>query len=94
MTVSVQDLLTLDPAAREAHVEAARNRLAELNRELNIQLPVYVMVTKCDLVDGFSEYYEDLNAEERAQVWGVTFPVRSDARQRDSEPSIRRNSTR
>jgi type VI secretion system protein ImpL len=74
VTVSVQDLLTLDPAAREAHLEAARNRLAELHRELNIQLPVYVMVTKCDLVDGFAEYHEDLNAEERAQVWGVTFP--------------------
>src|SRR4051794_4436858 len=74
VTVSVQDLLTLDPAAREAHVEAARNRLTELNRELNIQLPVYLMVTKCDLVDGFSEYYEDLNPGERAQVWGVTFP--------------------
>src|SRR3954471_5012990 len=74
VTVSVQDLLTLDPAAREAHVEAARNRLAELNQELKIQLPVYVMVTKCDLVDGFSEYFEDMNAGERAQVWGVTFP--------------------
>ncbi len=73
VTVSVQDLLMLDPASREAHVEAARNRLAELNRELNIQLPVYVMVTKCDLVDGFSEYFEDLAVEGRAQVWGITF---------------------
>jgi type VI secretion system protein ImpL len=74
VTVSVHDLLMLDPAAREAHVEAARNRLAELNQELRIQLPVYVMVTKCDLVDGFAEYFEDLAAEGRAQVWGVTFP--------------------
>jgi type VI secretion system protein ImpL len=74
VTVSVQDLLMLDPAAREAHVEAARNRLAELNRELGIQLPVYAMVTKCDLVDGFAEYFEDLTAEARAQVWGITFP--------------------
>src|SRR5678815_1415289 len=74
VTVSVQDLLLLDPAAREGHVEAARNRLSELNRELNIQLPVYVMVTKCDLVDGFTEYFEDLTVEGRAQVWGVTFP--------------------
>ena len=74
VTVSVQDLLTLDPAAREAHVEAARNRLAELHRELGIQLPVYAMVTKCDLVDGFAEYYEDVNVEGRAQVWGITFP--------------------
>ena len=74
VTVSAQDLLTLDPAGREAHVEAARNRLDELHHELQIQLPVYVLVTKCDLVDGFAEYFEDMNAEARAQVWGVTFP--------------------
>jgi type VI secretion system protein ImpL len=41
---------------------------------LRIQLLVYLMVTKCDLVDGFAEYFEDLTAEGRAQVWGVTFP--------------------
>ena len=61
-------------AAREAHVEAARRRLNELNRELRIQLPVYLMVTKCDLVAGFTEYFDDLAHDGRAQVWGVTFP--------------------
>jgi type VI secretion system protein ImpL len=72
VTVSVEDLL--NPSSRETYVEAARNRLAELNRELAIQLPVYLMVTKCDLVDGFAEYFEDLTVEGRAQVWGITFP--------------------
>ena len=74
VTVNAQDLLVLDAAGREAHVEAACARLNELARELRIQLPVYLMVTKCDLVDGFAEYFEDLSAEGRAQVWGVTFP--------------------
>jgi type VI secretion system protein ImpL len=74
VTVNAQDLLVLDAAGREAHVEAACARLNELTRELRIQLPVYLMVTKCDLVDGFAEYFEDLTAEGRAQVWGVTFP--------------------
>jgi len=61
-------------AAREAHVAAARRRLSEITRELKIQLPVYLMVTKCDLVAGFTEYFDDLAQEGRAQVWGVTFP--------------------
>jgi type VI secretion system protein ImpL len=74
LTINAHDLLVDSAAAREAHVEAARSRLDELNRELRIQLPVYLMVTKCDLVDGFTEYFEDLTAEGRAQVWGVTFP--------------------
>jgi type VI secretion system protein ImpL len=74
LTINAQDLIVQGAAAREAHVEAARNRLEELNRELRIQLPVYLMVTKCDLVDGFAEYFDDLTVEGRAQVWGVTFP--------------------
>ena len=72
--VSAQDLMTQGQAGREAHVAAARRRLNELNKELRINLPVYVLVTKCDLVSGFTEYFDDLTAEGRAEVWGVTFP--------------------
>jgi type VI secretion system protein ImpL len=74
LTISAQDLMLQSAGAPEGHVEAARRRLIELNSELQIQLPVYLMVTKCDLVAGFSEYFDDLNQEGRAQVWGVTFP--------------------
>lgn len=74
LTISAQDLIEQGHAGREAHVDAVRRRLNELNRELKIQLPVYVMVTKCDLVAGFTEYFDDLSHEGRAQVWGVTFP--------------------
>ena len=74
LTISAQDLMTAGHAGQEAHVSAARRRLNELNRELRIQLPVYLMVTKCDLVAGFTEYFDDQEQEGRAQVWGVTFP--------------------
>ena len=74
LTISAQDLMLQAQGAPEGHVEAARRRLIELNQELQIQLPVYLMVTKCDLVAGFTEYFDDLNQEGRAQVWGVTFP--------------------
>jgi type VI secretion system protein ImpL len=74
LTISAQDLMVQGHSGREAHVAAARRRLNELNTELKIQLPVYVLVTKCDLVAGFTEYFDDLAQEGRAQVWGVTFP--------------------
>jgi type VI secretion system protein ImpL len=74
LTISAQDLLTQGESGREAHVDAARRRLTEFTRELKVQLPVYLMVTKCDMVAGFAEYFDDLTQENRAQVWGVTFP--------------------
>ena len=74
LTISAQDLLAQGSGPRDAHVDAARRRLHELNRELRIQLPVYVLVTKCDLLAGFTEYFDDLTVDGRQQVWGVTFP--------------------
>ncbi|HEX4387187.1 MAG TPA: type VI secretion system membrane subunit TssM, partial [Steroidobacteraceae bacterium] len=74
LTVSIGDLLTLSGPGRDAQVQAARRRLDELNRELRIRLPIYLMVTKCDLMSGFTEYFDDLTPEARKQVWGVTFP--------------------
>src|SRR4030095_9161263 len=34
----------------------------------------YVLVTKSDLLAGFSEFFADLGRDERAQVWGFTLP--------------------
>jgi type VI secretion system protein ImpL len=73
IAVSAENLMVDSPREREDHVDALRRRLDELNRELRVQLPVYLLVTKCDLIAGFREYFDDLTQEGRAQVWGVTF---------------------
>ena len=73
VSVSASDLITQSAREREAHVAAVRRRLDELSRELRVQLPVYLMVTKSDLISGFTEYFDDLTQEGRSQVWGVTF---------------------
>jgi type VI secretion system protein ImpL len=79
VAISASDLLTLSPTEREANVAAVRARLDELNRHLRISLPVYAIVTKCDLVAGFTEYFDDLGQEGRTQVWGTTFPYEKTA---------------
>ncbi len=78
VTLSAADLMTQSQPEREANVAAVRRRLDELNRNLKVRLPIYVLVTKSDLIAGFSEYFEDLDAAGRSQVWGMTFaPERS-----------------
>ncbi|MBA1147254.1 type VI secretion system membrane subunit TssM [Ectothiorhodospiraceae bacterium WFHF3C12] len=73
VTLSAADLLTMTPESRHRHVMAVRRRLDEVQRTLGVQFPVYFLVTKCDLVAGFMEYFDDLDLEARSQVWGVTF---------------------
>ncbi|WP_293002718.1 type VI secretion system membrane subunit TssM [Nevskia sp.] len=75
VTMSVSDLLTLDDAGRQEHILAIRARLEELAKHLRIGVPAYLVFTKCDLVAGFTEYFDDLNPALRGQVWGMSFPV-------------------
>ncbi|TFW14753.1 type VI secretion system membrane subunit TssM, partial [Duganella callida] len=78
VTVSVADLLQQGAAGRLAQAQAIRARLQELHTSLGTGFPIYVTVTKCDLLAGFMEFFDNLGREERAQVWGMTFPVPAD----------------
>jgi type VI secretion system protein ImpL len=75
VAVSLSDLSVLDEAGRRAHAKAIRTRLHELRERLGVRFPVYILFTKADLIAGFQEFFDNLGAEERQQVWGFTLPV-------------------
>ena len=74
LTLSVSDLLQMTAQEREVHAATLKARLAELRDGLGVQFPVYVLVTKADLLSGFLEYFLNFTREDRAQVWGFTLP--------------------
>jgi type VI secretion system protein ImpL len=78
LTLSVSDLLQMSAQEREVHAATLKARLAELREGLGVQFPVYVLVTKVDLLSGFLEYFLNLDREQRAQVWGFTLPYDPD----------------
>jgi len=57
-----------------------RERLDEITGRLGVALPVYLMFTKCDLIHGFVESFNNLSGERRKQIWGFTAPVLTGAR--------------
>ncbi len=73
LTVNIQDLLQQTPNDRKDHAAKLRARMQELSDKLGVRAPVYVLVTKTDLVAGFNESFGDLGKEDRNQVWGFTF---------------------
>jgi type VI secretion system protein ImpL len=78
LTASVADLLGSSEEERGRQAAAIRRRLSELYDTLDVRFPVYLIVTKTDLLGGFNEYFDRLTTEERAQVWGFTFPLSAD----------------
>ncbi|GKS90974.1 MULTISPECIES: type VI secretion system membrane subunit TssM [unclassified Acidovorax] len=87
VTLSVQELLSSTDAERERLARLIGMRLGELCEELAIKFPVYVLVTKTDLLAGFNEFFGNMNREERAQVWGFTSPYNEGGVQ--EEPAAR-----
>ncbi|MFQ5587555.1 MAG: type VI secretion system membrane subunit TssM [Nitrospiria bacterium] len=72
--ISVADLYQADEEEIEQHARNIRERIDELTERLGIRFPVYLVFTKCDLLQGFVEFFEDLNKRERDQILGCTFP--------------------
>ncbi|MCK9797382.1 type VI secretion system membrane subunit TssM [Pseudomonas sp. MAFF 302030] len=75
VAISLSDLLLGSDAERAAHAAAIRLRIQELYTQLGVRFPIYLMLTKLDLVPGFMEFFDALSKEERAQVWGMTFAL-------------------
>lgn len=75
LTVSLADLAVWNDAERRAHGRLLRQRLNELRQTLGVRLPVYVLCAKADLISGFTAFFDVLDENERAQIWGMSFDV-------------------
>ncbi|HAA04927.1 MAG TPA: type VI secretion system protein ImpL [Syntrophobacteraceae bacterium] len=71
VTIAANKLLESPAEALENDGKSIRRRIDELMRVLGTKFPVYVLVTKCDLVQGMSQFCDQLPAKGLAQAMGV-----------------------
>ena len=60
LTISVESLLLDPPEAMGHKAETIARQLEVIQRELGVRFPVFLLVTKCDLINGFCEFFADL----------------------------------
>ncbi|WP_052710482.1 type VI secretion system membrane subunit TssM [Azospirillum thiophilum] len=75
VAMAVPDLAAAGAEERAQHAAAIRRRLRELYETLKVKAPVYLLLTKADLIAGFNEFFHDLNRDERRQIVGITLPA-------------------
>lgn len=73
LTISLQDIMTGTESELEMQADTLRKRLIEVHDQLKVDFPVYVLLTKADLISGFMEYFGTFSASRRQKVWGHTF---------------------
>ena len=73
--VSLADVAGSNAGERFNIAASIRARIAELTRVFGSRFPIYVVLTKADLIAGFVQFFDAYSRGDREQVWGVTFPL-------------------
>ncbi|WP_448213883.1 type VI secretion system membrane subunit TssM [Colwellia sp. MEBiC06753] len=80
VSFSMSDLLTMNDFELGQQLIQIKQRIADLNKFFDTRFPVYVVITKSDMLAGFSQFYESFSSQEREQTFGITFePAKSDS---------------
>jgi len=78
LAVDVAHLSSVRASARKASANILRARIRELVETLAIRLPVYVTLTKLDLLYGFEPIFKHYTKEQRETALGFTFELNQD----------------
>lgn len=70
VTVAADQLLNATPDQLEKDGNTIRQRVEELMRALGVKFPVYVLVTKCDLIQGVNKFCQHLPEKSLDQPMG------------------------
>ncbi|PHM53247.1 hypothetical protein Xhom_04142 [Xenorhabdus hominickii] len=74
IAISVEDLLNPSTEEQDQQAYMLRRRLAELHEQLKIRIPIYIIITKTDLLKGFTAYFTHFDKTSREQILGFNFP--------------------
>lgn len=74
LTFSLADLLLYSNQNRQEFIQDVCRYIRDLHETFKSLVPVYFVLTKCDQVEGFMEFFNDMSKEELNQVWGMTLP--------------------
>jgi hypothetical protein len=89
VAVPADELTRKSPAELDEEGRRIRARLDELIDHLGINFPVWIVVTKVDLIGGFVEYFGAADNATRQQIMGWTQPPSLGSRFDPSEYSVR-----
>lgn len=73
LSLDLPELLTATKPQRERQLTVLRQRLQDIRQQLHCELPVYIVLTKLDLLYGFAPLFQPLDKQQRDSILGVTF---------------------
>lgn len=84
VTLNLHELLLQTERSLLNYQQGLQQTLRQIYQQFRRKLPVYFVITKCDLVSGFQDFFADLNKEDTEQPWGIIFPSNRLLNQKES----------
>lgn len=78
LTVSVETLQNKSEKELEQYAKDLRDRFDELSKAFMSSIPIYLIITKSDQIEGFNEYFATLTEDEKNEILGITFDSSKD----------------
>ncbi|NCB59084.1 MAG: type VI secretion system membrane subunit TssM, partial [Gammaproteobacteria bacterium] len=82
-TLDVGQLLNQNEGTLEQYARTVRGRVQQIQSQLCSDIPVYLVLSKGDYLEGFNAFFEQLTKEEREQIVGITFKDNTDGPRAD-----------
>jgi type VI secretion system protein ImpL len=78
LCVSAEELLTLDPQILATRASYIHEKFREARETLGVKLPIFVVITKTDVVAGFSSFCHEIPSENKGDIFGWSTPYALD----------------
>jgi len=85
MVVDIVSIMGMQPSDRASYAILLRNRLRELTESLGTRLPVYIVMSKFDLLDGFDEFFGQMSEKEREKPFGFALSMNASSLRNNNE---------
>jgi len=73
LSISVDTLLGKNIKELDNFAKNLRDRFDELSKAFMSSIPIYLVITKSDKIEGFNEYFNSINSDEKDEIFGITF---------------------
>lgn len=73
LTFSLADIWHISRHKQLASLTPLKKQLTLLRKVFKQDIPLFLIINKCDLISGFREFFSTLCRDERYQIWGIPF---------------------
>lgn len=72
VTLHLPEIIKQDRTHKNQIILEIKKRITDLSEQFGRSFPIHLVITKCDLLPGFTEFFSESSSEEITQPWGLT----------------------